>query len=109
MKSKQPRNRVDLLNGDGTENVDMYDAHIGLSGRLYRIWTHRLPPSPSTPVFKQSKRRIKLAALMLPLQTEAAAEETTNTWICEENFDLHSKTRHNHNHTDGEQETGNLE
>ena len=37
MKSKQPRNRVDLLNGDGTENVGMYDAHIGLSGGLNRI------------------------------------------------------------------------
>ena len=37
MESKQPRNRVDLLNGDGTENVGMYDAHIGLSGGHNRI------------------------------------------------------------------------
>ena len=45
---------------------------------------------------------------MLPLPTEATAEEEMNTCICKDNFDSHSKTRRNHNHTDGEQETGNL-
>ena len=49
---------------------------MGLSSRPKCVLNYRLIVSGT---FKQSKHRIKIAALMLPLPTEATSEEKTNT------------------------------
>ncbi len=50
--------RVYLLSGADIENISMFEAQLGLSGRPKRVQSYRLVSS----TFKQPKRRIKKTA-----------------------------------------------
>ena len=67
---------VCLLKGDDIDEIGMYGAQMGLSSRPKWVLNYRLIVLGT---FKKSKHRIKIAAMMLPLPTEATSEEKTNT------------------------------
>ena len=75
-EAQSSRHCVCLLKGDDIDEIGMYGAQMGLSSRPKWVLNYRLIVLGT---FKKSKHRIKIAAMMLPLPTEATSEEKTNT------------------------------